>query len=184
MDVYVQQQFMNQSASKIEHTFHHVMLAVKQNWMKLKEHIQIVAVLVPKKLLDMLESVILIGKVQAHLVGHILCSRTWSLELEEFRWDLQKWRMWQKIIRFYIYYVPCDFLWIPSTNNCSNCNVEIGRSKIEKFINGSPMEYFKNFWFDTGSNRLGSYARRSVLCMAVYMWGTGSMLDLWWRYDL
>ena len=70
MDVYVRQQSMSQSASKIEHIFRRAMQDVKQNWMKQKELIQIVAAQVRKTLSDMLASVILIGKSQI-LVGQI-----------------------------------------------------------------------------------------------------------------
>ena len=76
MDVYVRQQSMSQSASKIEHIFRRAMQDVKQNWMKQKELIQIVAAQVRKTLSDMLASVILIGKSQI-LVGQILSVEPW-----------------------------------------------------------------------------------------------------------
>ena len=76
MDVYVRQQSMSQSASKIEHIFRLAMQDVKQNWMKQKELIQIVAAQVLKTLSDMLASVILIGKSQI-LVGQILSVEPW-----------------------------------------------------------------------------------------------------------
>ena len=78
MDVYVRQQSMSQSASKIEHIFRHAMQDVKQNWMKQKELIQIVAAQVRKTLSDMLASVILIGKSQI-LVGQISSVEPWEL---------------------------------------------------------------------------------------------------------
>ena len=76
MDVYVRQQSMSQSASKIEHIFRRAMQDVKQNWMKQKELIQIVAAQVRKTLSDMLASVILIGKSQI-LVGRISSVEPW-----------------------------------------------------------------------------------------------------------
>ena len=76
MDVYVRQQSMSQSASKIEHFFRRAMQDVKQNWMKQKELIQIVAAQAVKTLSDMLASVILIGKSQI-LVGQILSVEPW-----------------------------------------------------------------------------------------------------------
>ena len=78
MDVYVRQQSMSQSASKIEHIFRPAMQDVKQNWMKQKELIQIVAAQVLKTLSDMLASVILIGKSQI-LVGQISSVEPWEL---------------------------------------------------------------------------------------------------------
>ena len=78
MDVYVRQQSMSQSASKIEHIFRRAMQDVKQNWMKQKELIQIVAAQALKTLSDMLASVILIGKSQI-LVGQISSVEPWEL---------------------------------------------------------------------------------------------------------
>ena len=120
MDVYVRQQSMSQSASKIEHIFRRAMQDVKQNWMKQKELIQIVAAQVRKTLSDMLASVILIGKSQI-LVGQISSVEPWEL----ISWFDSKWRMWQEILRFYIHYVLGNFLRISSPNDRSNCNTKI-----------------------------------------------------------
>ena len=120
MDVYVRQQSMSQSASKIEHIFRRAMQDVKQNWMKQKELIQIVAAQALKTLSDMLASVILIGKSQI-LVGQISSVEPWEL----ISWLDYKWRMWQEILRFYIHYVLGNFLRISSANNCSNCNTKV-----------------------------------------------------------